>query len=117
MWMTIAMLPEKPGGPKEAALRCALRSHAFNFRGRSHIPDGARKALAWVKQHSRPVADLAEPTVERALAKRLSTKVDGSTRAVWSQKRNHAVVKTMLDRAVEQGLLTTNPVKGNKRTP
>ena len=113
MWATIAMTNPSRNGPDDYTVRKALRRYAFNHTAPPPPPE-IQKSLEWIARQSRQVSDLSQPATTRSLAQRLSTRIDGKPRSMWSQTRNRNVVKTALDRAVEAGYLSVNPLKDMK---
>jgi integrase len=100
-------------GPIEAkATRSALLNWGFNKRQRnsSGQPDDVTKRLAWIVDHSRPVADLAQPEVLRSALEAVASKLDGSRAAGRTAQRKRAVLSNALAYAVELGLLAANPI-------
>ncbi len=72
--------------------------------------------LAWLAEHSRPLADLAEPDVARSALDRIARKLDGRPAAANTVMRKRAVLFGALDYAVERRDLDANPLPGLKWT-
>ena len=63
-----------------------------------------------MRKASRPVGDLAEQAATRALLDGLTTNLDGRIAAATVIGRKRAVVHNLLSYAVEQEMLTVNPM-------
>jgi integrase len=106
------MLWEIPGRPSEAVLHRALRSWAFVVPGPEarEIPAQDRLVLAWVAKASRPLIDLHDPVVARAVLEALSVKRDGKPAAPYTFGRKRRILVNALFYAIEQGELGSNPM-------
>lgn len=109
---TRAMLWEIPGRPSEAVLHRALRSWAFVVPGPEarEIPAQDRLVLAWVAKASRPLIDLHDPVVARAVLEALSVKRDGKPAAPYTSGRKRRILVNAVFYAIEQGELGSNPM-------
>lgn len=100
--------------PEEAKrIRSALLNWAFNTRrrGSAEQPDDVTTLLAFVARSSRPLSDIAEPQVIRAVLDALATKLDGTRAAGRTATMKRVVLSNALSYAVELGLLESNPVE------
>ncbi|SHK56364.1 tyrosine-type recombinase/integrase [Actinacidiphila paucisporea] len=109
--VTAVLVKDTKGMPDANAARGALYGWAFNKRRwDQEAPEDVRRMLAWYSRNSLPVSALSEaPAVRKALnacAKRL----DGKTAAASVIHRKRAVFHQALSIAVEDGLLTENPL-------
>ncbi|SHN46435.1 tyrosine-type recombinase/integrase [Cryptosporangium aurantiacum] len=117
--VTEAMLTTSRGRPDGRVLRSALTRWAFNTarRDTAERPAEIEAALRWVSTHSRPVAALAEPKVLRGVLDAITHKVDGGTAAPSVANRKRIVLNAAINHAIEEGLLTENPIPALKWTP
>jgi integrase len=112
MAATVAMLDGQRARPDAAVLRSALLGWGFNTQRRDSMdcPADVRVALGWIERNVRPVADLAEPKVLRAVLNALATKLDGGQSAATVVNRRRAVLFNAVEYAVECRLLDKNPI-------
>lgn len=112
--ITVAMLSTERGRPDGKVLRSALRT-AFNtqHRGDKHAPEIA-SALDWAARNTRPVNDLADPDFLRSFLKAVETKLNGKRVAQDTARLRRITLGSALEYAIEQGLLTENPLKAVK---
>ncbi|MDT9594864.1 tyrosine-type recombinase/integrase [Nocardioides zeae] len=111
--VTVALSPQSPARPDARTLRTVLRHHAFNPSTReAPLTPDVQVALDWLRAHSRPVADLADPKVARQALEAISTTLDGRPAQPSTVARKRATLTNALHFAVEQGHLTTNPLDG-----
>nr|WSX76740.1 site-specific integrase [Streptomyces sp. NBC_00899] len=96
----------------EAVLHRVLRSWAFVVPGPEarEIPPQDRLVLAWVAKASRPLIDLHDPAVARAVLEALSVKRDGKPAAPYTSGRKRRILVNALFYAMEQGELGSNPL-------
>lgn len=107
--ITLAMLADNYKG-KITTLTRALR-WAFNKNRRDEIaPDHIAKARHWASRHTRPVADLKEPSVLRSVLRALEKNMDKRRAAPDTIRLRRIAFRDSLDYAVELKLLDTNPV-------
>ncbi|WP_198535634.1 hypothetical protein [Streptomyces caatingaensis] len=80
--ITLAMLRDARGRPDERLLRRALRDWAFVVPqlDQRRVPGEVQLALRWVAASSRPLTDLLDPAVMRAVLEALRLKQDGTAR-------------------------------------
>ncbi len=108
--ITTALITPGRGRPPAAALRTALYGHAFNPARASTDPGSSATALAWARDHSLPVAALADPAVTRRALEALALRLDGSRAAATTITRKRAVFHNCLSYAAELGMLEANPL-------
>lgn len=113
---TPALLSGGSGRPAASLIRAALYGWAFNAKHRSSGPPPAELAAAveWIEKNSRSVSDLADGDVVRAVVALLGQKLDGTIAADSVFARKRAVFHNALEFAVEEGLLSANPIAGRK---
>jgi site-specific recombinase XerD len=119
---TEAMLAsDQPPYPVEE-IRRALRTWAFSdrIRGATEPPEDLAAIVRWLQTATMPVADLSRPTTGaarcRALLNRISRKQDGTAAAANTANRKRAVLNSLMQYAVETGVLPANPLKAVKWT-
>ncbi|MDQ2582609.1 tyrosine-type recombinase/integrase [Saccharothrix yanglingensis] len=112
--ITVAMLSTDRGRPNAKVLRAALRT-AFNTRHRDdkHAPDIA-DALTWAARNTRPVSDLTRPDFLRGFLNAVETKLDGKRVAQDTARLRRTTLGSALEYAIEQGVLSENPLKSVK---
>ena len=108
--ITPALITPGRGRPPAAVLRTALYGHAFNPARASTDPGPSATALAWARDHSLPVAALADPAVTRRALEALALRLDGSRAAVTTITRKRAVFHNCLSYAAELRMLEANPL-------
>lgn len=116
--VTVLMLGERAGRPDAAVLRRALRDWAFVVRA-SDGPEVERPvevaiALAWVERASRPLRDLADKAVMRAVLDGLKLRLDGKRAAAETVRRKRNVLVNAIGYALELGELEDDPIKALK---
>jgi hypothetical protein len=92
--ITLAMLWDVPGRPREAVLRRALRRWPFVVPGPEErvLPAQDRLVLQWVAKAFRPLADLHDPILAHDVLESLRCKLDGSDAAVETMRRKRKVL-------------------------
>lgn len=110
--ITLAMLRKVRGRPGDELLRRALRNWAFVVPRPEpcSMPTDVRLALRWVAGASRPLTDLMDPAVMRAVLQALRLKQDGTVAAAETQRRKRVILVNSVRYAVEQGRLRSDPV-------
>lgn len=73
-------------------------------------PGPSATALAWARDHSLPLAALADPAVTRRALEALALRLDGSRAAVTTITRKRAVFHGCLSYAAELRMLEANPL-------
>jgi integrase len=116
--ITVALITSGRDKPDDRLIRSSLLRFAFNTarRDTANRSDEVRQALAWISTHTRRVASLSEPDVIRAVLDSLTIRLDGSPRSSVVVTRWRKVFNNAMEYAVEQKLLTANPLSGLKWT-
>ncbi|MEU1622013.1 site-specific integrase [Streptomyces sp. NPDC005722] len=112
--VTVALLDERPGQPPAEVLRKALRNWAFVLQGPSdrELPTDIGNALRWVSKASRPLADLGDPVIARAVLDSLKLKLDGTAAAAETVRRKRRTLVNAMHYAVDLGEFCENPLAG-----
>ncbi|MGD1224972.1 tyrosine-type recombinase/integrase [Streptomyces krungchingensis] len=112
--VTMALLDDRPGQPHEDLIRKALRNWAFVLPGPDHreLPDDVANTLNWVSKASRPLADLGDAAIARAVLDSLKLKLDGTAAAAETVRRKRRTLVNALHYAVDLGEFKENPVTG-----
>ncbi len=119
--VTPALLTGRPPVGVEDLLREALYGWIFQTGQRTHVGSNGERvenlppavladAVGWLENHTRPVADLAEPEVARAALDRLATLLNGRPAGANTVGRKRAVFFGCLEYAVELKDLVANPL-------
>lgn len=112
---TMVLLTERPGRPDDDTLRRALRGWAFVPESRwTDQSVEVKNALHWIARASRPVTDLADASVMRAVLDGIALKLDGTRAAAETVRRKRSVLYGALGRAVEEGILAEHPIDAIK---
>ncbi|WP_432986323.1 tyrosine-type recombinase/integrase [Dactylosporangium sp. CA-233914] len=114
--LTTAMFSDRRGKPDDKLIRSALCRWGFNTARRDDpaCPEEVQTALKWVQRHTRPVSSLADATVLRPLLNSLTVKLGGKPAAPSVVSRRRKILNTAAEYAVEQKLLTKNPLPALK---
>lgn len=112
--VTVALLDDRLGRPPEELLRKALRNWAFVLPGPSdrELPPEISNALHWVSKASRPLADLGDPVIGRAVLDSLKLKLDGTAAAAETVRRKRRTLINAMHYAVDLGAFSENPLSG-----
>lgn len=110
--VTCAMFRNERGKPDDKLVRKSLYRWAFNTQQRNSEdrPQAVTEAIKWVERNTRPVADLAEPDVLRAVLNSIARLLDGTTAGPTVVNRKRAVLYNAIEYAVERKLLGKNPL-------
>ncbi|MFE9128667.1 tyrosine-type recombinase/integrase [Streptomyces sp. NPDC007148] len=110
--VTVALLDERPGMPADELLRKALRNWAFVLPspGDRELPSDVADALHWVAKASRPLSDLADAAIGRAVLDSLKIKLDGTAAAAETVRRKRRTLVNALHYAVDLGEFRENPI-------
>ncbi|MFE7836714.1 tyrosine-type recombinase/integrase [Streptomyces sp. NPDC057474] len=110
--ITLAMLRDVRGRPSDELLRQAFRNWAFVVpRPEQHTaPTDVRLALRWAQRASRPLTDLMDPAVMRAVLQALRLKQDGRVAAAETQRHKRMTLVNAVGYAIEQGRLRGDPM-------
>ncbi|MEU7821266.1 integrase [Catellatospora sp. NPDC049133] len=117
--VTTAMFRDSRGTPDARLIRHALNRWAFNPTRRDDpgCPPEVRAALRWIADHTRQASELARPDVLRTVLDSLTVRLDGKPAASSVVSRRRKILNTCLFYAVEQQILSTNPMPALKWTP
>nr|WP_274536176.1 hypothetical protein [Streptomyces sp. CB03578] len=109
--VTLALLGERAGRPADAEMRKALRNWAFVLPGPDdrELPPEIANVLHWVSKASRPLSDLADPALGRAVLDSLKIKLDGTAAAAETVRRKRRTLVNALHYAVDLGEFRENP--------
>lgn len=99
----MALLNDRPGRPADAELRKALRNWAF-------VLPGVGNTLHWVAKASRPLSDLSDPALGRAVLDSLKIKLDGTAAAAETVRRKRRTLVNALLYAVDLGEFRGSPL-------
>ncbi|MFF4965291.1 tyrosine-type recombinase/integrase [Streptomyces sp. NPDC001037] len=112
--VTMALVDERPGQPSEELLRKALRNWAFVLPGpdERELPTEVANVLHWVAKASRPLSDLGDPAIGRAVLDSLRLKLDGTAAAAETVRRKRRTLVNALHYAVDLGEFEENPITG-----
>ncbi|TKT02773.1 tyrosine-type recombinase/integrase [Streptomyces lasalocidi] len=110
--VTMALLDERPGQPPEDLIRRALRNWAFVLPGPDErdLPPDVANALHWVAKASRPLSDLGDAAIGRAVLDSLRLKLDGTAAAAETVRRKRRTLVNALHYAVDLGEFKENPI-------
>lgn len=110
--VTMALLDDRPGQPPEELIRKTLRDWAFVVPGpdERELPDDVANTLSWVSKASRPLADLGDAAIARAVLDSLRLKLDGTAAAAETVRRKRRTLVNALHYAVDLGEFKENPV-------
>ncbi|NUK71106.1 tyrosine-type recombinase/integrase [Streptomyces lunaelactis] len=119
MTTTIALLRAPvPSRFAPVDVRTALREFAYNTRRRPEAPPDVEQILQWVERNSLSMATWEDPRKVDEVLHALATKLDGTTAAASSVKRNRRILNVALEYAVTHKVLSENPLpKGRGTTP
>ncbi|MEU6700472.1 hypothetical protein [Pseudonocardia sp. NPDC046786] len=114
--VTPALLATSKSRPATASLRAVLYGWSFNARRRAEgpPPDELVRVERWIARNTRPVADLADPTVLRPALDSLTVLLDGRPAAASTVSRKRAIFYNAVEYAVELGHLSANPITSIK---
>jgi integrase len=111
MTVTPAFLSSKRGAPSADQIRRALYGWAFNLTARESEPDSeTATVIKWLKKNTLRMADLDDPRVIRGALDALTLRLDGKVAAASTIHRKRAILYNCLRFAVEQRLMTANPI-------
>lgn len=111
-------VPSDRRAPDAKELRSVFRQWGYNtpLRTEGEVPTDVRRVLDWCSRYTLPVADVAEPEVLRALQRAVTKRLDGKPFAPTVARKTRSVLWSLLDYAVEEGLIDANPLVGVKWT-
>lgn len=98
--------------PEDRQLRAAMMQWAYVVpRRRAGLPSAElTAALDWLSGNSVPLTELQRPATARAVLTALSARLDGTPAAPTTISRKRAVLFNAIELAIEQELLSTNPL-------
>ncbi|MFC9080801.1 tyrosine-type recombinase/integrase [Streptomyces sp. NPDC057062] len=110
--VTVALLDERPGRPTDELLRKSLRNWAFVLPSPDdrELPPDVADALHWVAKASRPLSDLADAAIGRAVLDSLKIKLDGTAAPAETVRRKRRTLVNALHYAVDLGEFRENPI-------
>ncbi|MFI8238556.1 tyrosine-type recombinase/integrase [Streptomyces sp. NPDC085866] len=110
--VTMALLDDRPGRPSDDLLRKALRNWAFVLPGPDdrELPTEIANTLHWVAKASRPLSDLGDAAIGRAVLDSLKLKLDGTAAAAETVRRKRRTLVNALHYAVDLGEFKENPI-------
>ncbi|MFJ3905742.1 hypothetical protein [Streptomyces sp. NPDC090025] len=117
---TLALLRTEPVQYEGVDVRKALREYAFNKNRRDEAPPEYRAILAWIRRHSLPMNAWEDSKHVDAVLHALDTMLDGTPSAASSAKRYRRILNVVLNYAVRQNILQSNPMpkgKGESTAP
>ncbi|MFF9339719.1 tyrosine-type recombinase/integrase [Streptomyces sp. NPDC014773] len=117
---TLALLRTEPVQYEGVDVRKALREYAFNKNRRDEAPPEYRAILAWVRRNSLPMSAWEDSKHVDAVLQALDTMLDGTQAAASSAKRYRRILNVVLNYAVRQNVLQSNPMpkgKGENTAP
>ena len=109
--VTIATISDLSGAPPVDRMRHVLFRRAFNSVARSTEKDEAdAAALAWLQQHSPPLAAFNTSVTLRQALDRIALRQDGRPAAASTVARKRATLHNVLEYAVELETFASNPL-------
>jgi len=112
--ITLALTTTEETPPNLPTLRKALRSWAFNPPARTasseEPPEEYGAALTWIKNRSRPLGELADPSTTRAVLDAIGRQMNGELAAPATSNRKRAALSSAIVYALERGDLDANPL-------
>jgi integrase len=112
--VTMALFDDRPGQPSEELIRRTLRNWAFVLPGpdERELPTEIANTLHWVAKASRPLSDLGDAAIGRAVLDSLKLKLDGTAAAAETVRRKRRTLVNALHYAVDLGEFKENPITG-----
>lgn len=109
--ITVATLPDASGIPDVDRLRHVLFRRTFNTSARSAVEVRDGDVIAWLEQHSVPLADFNSSAVLRKALNRIALRQDGRPAAASTIARKRATLHNVLEYAVELEVFPSNPLQ------
>jgi integrase len=111
-----AFVKDGVGRPEMTDMRTVLRRVLLPPPTRDRaVSDKDKAVIDWILRQSRPMHDFTDSKVVRGILDALAVKLDGTASAATVYQRKRAVLFNLLSYAVEQGLLSDNPLTRIKR--
>ncbi|MFL1381637.1 tyrosine-type recombinase/integrase [Nocardiopsis protaetiae] len=112
---TVALMDDQaPNPPSDDLVRTAMRNWALNKTNRyRERPPEIERALAWLEDHTLPVARLSDPAVARRVLTEVTSKLPengGGNLGAKTAVKAKRILSHCLDFAVERQHLAANPV-------
>lgn len=95
-------------------LRSALTNWGFNTKRRDDAPPEVIARLRWLSQNTRPISDLTEPGVARAVLEAATSRLDGQRAAPDTVRKHRMLLSNAMDYAIELKRIDHNPIKAIK---
>ncbi|GAA1738430.1 tyrosine-type recombinase/integrase [Nonomuraea bangladeshensis] len=112
-----ALVTDTPRRPAPEALREVLRNHALLPQNRRlELTAVQAAALTWLERASLPLAALGQPHILRTALEAISVTFAGAPAGANTVRRKRAVLRHLLEHAVEQKVFDSNPMDGIKWT-
>lgn len=110
--VTMALLDDRPGRPPEELIRKALRNWAFVLPGPNDrdLPGEIANTLHWVAKAARPLSDLGDAAIGRAVLDSLKLRLDGTAAAAETVRRKRRTLVNAMHYAVDLGEFKENPI-------
>lgn len=109
--ITRGMLSTEGESPGSHTLNKVLRGQFSKCARPAELPEDAQGVLQWVVRNTRSAGSLARPEVLREVVTALSVNQDGSPAAPDTARLRRTTLNSVLDYAVEKGLLSENPLR------
>lgn len=112
--VTMALLDDRPGRPSEELIRKALPNWAFVLPGPNdqELPGEIANTLHWVTKAARPLSDLGDAAIGRAVLDSLKLKLDGTAAAAETVRRKRRTLVNAMHYAVDLGEFKEDPITG-----
>jgi integrase len=112
---TPPMLIGRPPGTDQE-MRSAMKLYAFNTKRRDEAPAEIAERLRWLSANTRPLRDLAIPSVAREVLEAATSNLDGQRSAPDTVRKHRMLLVNAMEYAIELQQLDSNPIKALKWT-
>jgi len=112
---TPPMIVSRPPAP-DIEIRSAMTNWGFNTKRRDEAPDEVAERLRWLLVNTRPVGDLAVPSIAREVLEAATSRLDGTRAAPETVRKHRMLLSNAMEYAVELQLLDANPIRALKWT-
>lgn len=92
-------------------LRSAMTNWGFNTKRRPEAPAQVSEQLRWLSANTRPLIDLTQPGLARAVLDAATSRLDGRRAAPDTVRKHRMLLGNAMDYAIELALLDTNPIR------